>query len=160
VEYKVVFDLASTGYKTWGFSLVGLALAIVGAFLVRYRAHLSMRGPRVFARAFPFVFFGFATLWTLVTFGSTFAEYWSLRSAVRDGRVSMIEGTVKQFKPMPYTGHARERFCVQDTCFEYSDFIVTSGFNNTSSHGGPIREGLRVRVTHVRGTIVRLELAE
>jgi hypothetical protein len=160
MEYKVVFDVTSAGYKTWSFSLVGLVLAVVGGFLVRYRDRLPMRGPKVVVRAFPFVFFGFAILWTLLAFGSTFTEYRSLRSAVRDGRVSIIEGTLSQFKPMPYTGHAMERFCVRATCFEYSDYVVTSGFNNTSSHGGPIREGLRVRIAHIRGTIVRLEVAE
>ena len=160
LDYKIAFDVSSAGYKTWPFSLVGLILALVGALLVRFRAHVPMRGPRVLVRAFPFVFFGFAILWTIVAFGSTFTEYWSLRSAVRDGRVSIVEGAVSQFKAMPYTGHAMERFCVQDTCFEYSDYVVTSGFNNTRSHGGPIREGLQVRIAHVRGTIVRLEVAE
>lgn len=112
------------------------------------------------ARAFPFLFFGFATVLTLVTFGFTFSQYWSMKSAMRDPRFSTVEGTVSQFPPMPYTGHALERFCVQDTCFEYSDYVVTSGFNNTTSHGGPTRDGLRVRIAHVRRKIIRLEVAE
>jgi len=52
-----------------------------------------------------------------------------------------------------------ERFCVSGVCFAYSDFVITSGFNNTSSHGGPIREGLPVRVTYVGDMIVKLEVA-
>jgi hypothetical protein len=160
LNYKVVFDVTSAGYTTWGFALVGIILAIVGAVQIRNREHLPMKGPRMLVRVFPFVYFGFATLWTIVVVGSTLKEYLSLTSALRDGRVSIVEGVVSHFKPMPYTGHAMERFCVQDTCFAYSDFVVTSGFNNTSSHGGPIREGLRVRIAHVSGTIVRLEVAE
>jgi hypothetical protein len=94
VDYKVVFDVTTAGYKTWPF-------------------------------------------------------FWAMRSAIRDHRFSSVEGTVRRFQPMPYTGHALERVCVQDTCFEYSDCVVTSGFNNnTTSHGGPIREGLRVRIAH------------
>jgi len=72
----------------------------------------------------------------------------------------VVEGTVSRFVPMPVTGHAMERFCVHDTCFEYSDFVITSGFNNTSSHGGPIREGLPVRVTFVGNKIVKLEITK
>ncbi|WP_321797617.1 hypothetical protein [Burkholderia sp. BCC1988] len=63
------------------------------------------------------------------------------------------------FEPMPYGGHAMERFCVGQVCFSYSDYVVTGGFNNTASHGGPIRAGLPVRVSYVDGLIVKLEVA-
>jgi hypothetical protein len=35
---------------------------------------------------------------------------------------------------------------------------VTPGFHNTASHGGPIRGGIHVRVAHLGGTILRLEI--
>lgn len=65
---------------------------------------------------------------------------------------------------MPYNGHDTERFRVGSVSFAYSDYIVESGFNRTSSHGGPIREGLAVRI-HYSGqpshaTILRLEVRE
>ncbi|MEO7576992.1 MAG: hypothetical protein ABIT83_05210, partial [Massilia sp.] len=66
---------------------------------------------------------------------------------------------VADFVPMPAAGHAMERFCVQQACFSYSDFVIGGGFNNTASHGGPIRAGLPVRVTYVDGDIVKLEIA-
>ncbi len=59
---------------------------------------------------------------------------------------------------MPYAGHTKERFCVEDKCFTYSDFVPTIGFNNTSSHGGPIKAGMPVRVTFVGNTIIKLEV--
>jgi hypothetical protein len=43
--------------------------------------------------------------------------------------------------------------------FCYSDYEVTAGFNNSASHGGPIREGLPVRVSYIGNTIVRLEVS-
>lgn len=61
---------------------------------------------------------------------------------------------------MPATGHAMEKFCVADACFEYSEYVISGGFNNTSSHGWPIREGLRVRATYVGNSIVKLEVAK
>jgi hypothetical protein len=73
-------------------------------------------------------------------------------------------GTVSEFIPMPYGGHAMEHFCIRELCFNYSDYELTGGFNTTSSHGGPVRAGLSVRVTYVespvllRPVIVKLEI--
>jgi hypothetical protein len=44
--------------------------------------------------------------------------------------------------------------------FQYSDYVITAGFNNTSSHGGPIREGLPVRIWYLDGEILRLDIAK
>jgi len=60
---------------------------------------------------------------------------------------------------MPYTGHQDETFTVNGVRFSYSDFGVTCGFNNSASHGGPIREGLQVRIHYVGNAILRLEVA-
>ena len=55
---------------------------------------------------------------------------------------------------------AGQPFSVAGRRFSYSDYVVTAGFRQTTAHGGPIREGLRVRVTHAGNTILRLEVAE
>ena len=86
------------------------------------------------------------------------AEYLNLRSVISQGQFSVVEGAVTNFRPMPYTGHTLECFSVREQTFCYSDYVVTAGFNNTTSHGGPIREGLPVRVSYIGGTIVRLEV--
>lgn len=113
------------------------------------------------ARAiFPYGFLAFSILWTLVSFVSTYGDYRAASSARQDGSARVVEGVVTDFKPMPATGHAMESFCVSGVCFHYSDYVITAGFNQTSSHGGPIRNGLSVRVTYVGDTIVRLEVAK
>ena len=76
----------------------------------------------------------------------------------------MVEGAVANFHPMPAAGHEDEHFTVQGVYFAYSDYSVTSGFNNTSSHGGPMREGLYVRIHYTRSvtgeTITKLEVRD
>jgi len=162
MEYRTVFDIATAGYKSWSFPAFGLIFIVVGTLLVFNRKRLPGwwgKSPRA-SNAFAFFFLGFAVLWTLVAFGSTYGEYFSLTKAGSGENTRIIEGVVSNFKPMPVTGHAMERFCITDICFEYSDYVITGGFNNTSSHGGPIREGLPVRVTYVGKSILKLEVAK
>jgi nitrate reductase NapE component len=47
---------------------------------------------------------------------------------------------------------------VQGVRFCYSDYMLVCGFNNTSSHGGPVRSGLPVRVTYAGENIFKLEI--
>jgi hypothetical protein len=162
MHYQVVFDIASAGYKSWPFSTFGIVFILIGAVLVAARKHLpSPWSTRPAARnLFTFGFLAFAVLWTLATFVGTYRQYSIASDAERTGRALVAEGRVAEFKPMPFTGHSMESFCVAATCFRYSDYVITAGFNNTSSHGGPIREGLPVRLTYVGNTILKLEVAE
>ena len=68
----------------------------------------------------------------------------------------MVEGWVENFVSIP---HKTERFSVCGASFSYSNYGVTAGFNNTNSYGGPIREGMWVRIAHVGNRIARLETA-
>jgi len=157
-DYFVAFDLAEVGYRQWPFAAIGLLFVGVGTLLVRYRKQLLDSSPRWFRSAFPIAFLGFSLIWTTIAFALTYAEYHLLGRALREGRVAVVEGPVENFVPMPYSGHASESFTVGGVRFEYSDYRVTAGFNNTRSHGGPIQAGRLVRITHVGGDIVRLEI--
>jgi len=157
-DYVTVFDLADVGYRQWPFAVFGLLFVAIGALLVRYRGQLPARGPARFRSAFTFVFLGFSVLWTTIAFASTYGQYRLLERALREGHASVVEGSVENFVPMPYTGHAMESFTVGGVHFAYSDYVVTAGFNNTRSHGGPIQSGRYVRVWYVGGDIVRLQV--
>lgn len=167
MEYRVVFDIAEAGYKSWSFAAYGLIFVAVGAGLAlagdRWPGLLGnnwwANHPRM-RKGFLKFFLVFAILWTVLSFSGTFFEYWSLKSAWDSGEANVAEGMVTNFIPMPATDHGMEKFCVNNACFEYSDYVITAGFNNTASHGGPIKEGLPVRVMYVGSTIVKLELAK
>jgi hypothetical protein len=161
MSYRVVFDVAEAGFKSWTFPAFGLIFVAVGVFMVIARKSLPgswANRPKASA-AFAFFFLGFALLWTLVSFMATYRDYSSLAAEESSGQVQVAEGRVSNFNPMPFSGHSMERFCVEAHCFEYSDYVITGGFNNTSSHGGPIRDGLPVRVTFVGNSIIKLEVA-
>jgi hypothetical protein len=153
-QYRVAFDLFQKGYEWW-FPAVGVIFGAIGAVLVWLGRAMNWQRSRRFVGYF---MIGFACLWSAVTFSTTFREYTGLRSAYRRSQFSVIEGRVTNFRPMPYQGHQDECFSVQSQTFCYSDYVVTAGFNNSASHGGPIREGLPVRISYVGNTIIRLEV--
>ena len=111
-------------------------------------------------RYFPYLGIGFATLWTLSAFVGTCSDYAYAKNVYLQGRAEIVEGAVSNFKPgTNMRGSAYESFCVKDKCFTYSDYQEQAGFNTMTINGGPIREGLPVRVTFVGNTIVKLEVA-
>lgn len=157
--YRLVFDVAHQGLTPWHMSLFGLAFVVAGLLFVRFREDLPMRGPEFVRKRFPFLWLGFAVLWTLLVSAQTYSTHRRLVTTLAEGRADVVEGEVTDFVPMPAGGHGVERFCVEQRCFSYSDYHITGAFNQTASHGGPIRSGLHVRVTYVGDDIVRLEVA-
>lgn len=161
VSYKTVFDVTQSGYRQWWFPAAGLIFIVVGLalpFLIRIG---FFRRPAAWMESwFPAVFVGFAVLWTLGSLALTATDYLGLAADLRHGRCEVVEGVVEQFDPMPYEGHKDESFVVGGHRFHYSDYEVSAGFNQSASHGGPIREGLPVRI-HYRGDeIAKLEVAQ
>ena len=154
MEYTTVFDVAQSGYRQWPFAAFGLIFVAIGSGKVFFRQRLR-RGTH---RFFSFAYLGFAISWTLVVFVGTATDYSGLVSDLRGGRCEVTEGIVTDFDPMPYMGHKMESFVVNNKHFKYSDYNVVAGFNNTASHGGPIRQGVHVRIHHRGNDIARLEI--
>jgi len=163
-DYTVVFDVSqATIYRIIPLAALGLFLVAIGIWKLRYsdppETPLFKADP--FARKIRVAFLVGAVLMTGLLVWSVYTNHRRLADAVERHEAKVVEGRVQDFQPMPYEGHgAREHFCVAEACFEYSDYMVDGGFNNTASHGGPIREGLPVRVTYVGSKIVRLEVVE
>jgi hypothetical protein len=154
--YRTVFDISHKGFDWW-FPSAGVGFVILGAGLIwasrRYRWRLSKSWVGYFMVVF-------ASLWSIGTFTTLHSEYVHLQTAYREGQFSVVEGLVHDFQPMPYEGHRDECFSVESTTFCYSDYGPSAGFNNSKSHGGPIEEGVPVRVSYVGETIVRLEVKD
>ncbi len=161
MNFQTVFDLDLVGYKSWTFPGFGLIFVAITGALVFFRNMLPyQKEPSPYRKFSNYFGFGFSVLWVLITFYSTFSEYYTASRAYHAGSAHVDVGPVSNFVPMPQSGHADESFTVNGHEFHYSDFGITAGFNNTSSHGGPIQAGLLVRVTHVGNVIVRLEVAK
>lgn len=155
MNYLVVFDIRDVDFITPSSVATGLIVVLTATLFVVVRRSIVGRGGVVLS----YFILGVAGLWTATEWVSTYYAYQSAATALEQGRASVVQGRVSRFKPMPVTGHAMEYFCVESHCFTYADAVESIGFHNTSSHGGPIKPDLPVRVTYIGNTIVRLEVA-
>jgi hypothetical protein len=88
--------------------------------------------------------------WSIVAFAVTYPQHRSHTNAFRLGSYSSVEGVVEEFVPMPINGHGSERFRIGTRLFTYEQGNITTCFHGTQPGGGPIREGVRLRVAFVR----------
>lgn len=89
--------------------------------------------------------------------------YRSIVGAYERGDYQIAEGFVEDFHPMPEEGHDTERFTLNGTAFEYSDYSVQFGYHTSWANGGVISgDGQHLRIGYVEDprlgkVIVRIE---
>ena len=164
MTYRTAFDLARSGVPFEPFLLIPLVLAAVGALLV-FMPGLMNRllpgGPKGSARViFSWFYFLFTATLSVVVLTAYYGSYFGMRQALRTGQAAVVEGCLETFHPMPEGGHDEERIKVGGQVFTYSDYILTPGFSQSESHGGPIHADSRVRIHAVGDTIARLEVVD
>lgn len=151
MEYGVIF-----GPVTFG-----IAALLLGVVIIAGKLRSGWRQPHWFIPIFLGVFSVFSLC---VLAPRSLNQEPDALQAYQKGDYQTVEGPVTDFDPMPYEGHRPECFSVQEKRFCYSDYLISPGFRNTSSHGGPIRPGLRVRISYrVAGqhtSILQLDVAE
>jgi hypothetical protein len=160
VSFVTVFDVAQSGREDWTFfSFAAVFLLVVAIIWIKDLAI----GAGWFRKIFGGLFVALGAFLTFMAATNTQSAAVALQELQQDGKYLVVEGIVQNFHPMPYEGHDTERFDVAGVRFEYSDYMITGGFNQTRSHGGPIRPGRYVRLTYVpRGksgnVIIRVEV--
>lgn len=154
MPYVTVFDISKQPFDWW-FPAFGLIFVALGLFFVFF---LSKRPGQKGAKFIGWFMVIFASFWTFSGFSGMYTVYSGFIKAYKTGQYEIVEGLVQDFHPMPYSGHEDECFRVEDARFCYSDYTVEPGFRQSASHGGPIREGLPVRIAYLSGRILRLEI--
>ena len=143
MNYQLVFDVEQAGYRNWWAPAFGLLVLAIGLGILTTQVRNPTADGRPGKRWFAYLFTGLGVAWIVVAFVGTYHDYLQLSDALRSGNFEVVEGKVDDFVPLPANGRGRERFNVHGHHYEYSDNNVVAGFNNTQSHGGPIRQGLR-----------------
>jgi hypothetical protein len=148
MNYTTVFDVSQNGYAAWWFPAAGLIVVVLCV---------------IFAERMRRVSIAFCLLWTVSVFAATFTDYRAALSKLREGNYAIVEGPVTDFAKLPkggrWTDQKAETFVVDGQRFTYHGAVVTAGFHQMASQGGPIHEGLQVRITYSGSEILRLEIA-
>jgi hypothetical protein len=155
MQYQAVYDIQQVIYPAWWLTAVGIVIISIGALIFSAKR----RSSDLTEKLLPIGFMFFGLLW-LAGGAFNYFEVLKVRAAVKAGNYEVVEGIVRDFVPMPYSGGGKESFSVNGRWFSYSDFHLGIGFNQSKSHGGPIREGLKVKVSFIGESIVKLEIAQ
>jgi hypothetical protein len=91
-------------------------------------------------------------------FGLPMISAIGLSHQLAEGRAEVVEGPVTIY--FEVGGGKNECIAVADRRVCYSDWVLTPGFNRTRALGGPMQNGLQVRISSIGDTIVRVEMAE
>ena len=154
MDYQVVF-IATEKEPELQMVLIPLILLFAGIgmliYFIRGRRRVQLKGPTLLI--FPVAFTSFAAIMTIFTTFSYFHSKSKTSEIISNRQYEVVEGTIENFDRMPYGGHRSESFSVSGIFFEYSDYSSHAGinsFNQTVSHGGPIRSnGQRVRLSYI-----------
>ena len=161
LKYDVVFDVSQGGYSYSYLPIVGLSvLALVILFFIAQK-----KWPAFFEEKLKFFsLMAFCTfVWILCNFTVSFLEYNRMKQALINNNCEMVEGPVQDFIPRTKNGTPGESFSVKSIKFSYTYWTVASEFHITQPFGGPIKEGLKVRIYYVPAKwgpkIAKLEIA-
>ena len=161
--FVTLYDASQAGYN-WMPAAVGLFL-VGGGILTLCRPALfekqlsngrTTRPSKTFAWLFLLCAMAISVLINTVTW----SQYQKAISRLRSGDFKTVQGKVENFVPEPWSGHAMESFSVSGKIFSYGYYVDTPGFHNSTSHGGPIKEGLYVRISYRGNVILKLERAQ
>jgi hypothetical protein len=157
--YKEYYNFLNEGTSALYFIIPGVLFIVLSSLIFLLYIKKSKNKSKFISRMIIFSI-GFSFLWTAIASKSLIGNYLFFRNILLNKEYLEVEGYVENFNPMPYEGHQLESFKVKGITFKYSDFVVSSGFNNTKSHGGPIDEGKYVKIDYYNNTILKLWIME
>jgi hypothetical protein len=156
-DYVTAFDFSTRlpfGWHVWTM----IAAVIVFAVAVPLRFRQTGRWRAAFV-----ALIGSLAVVGAVIFSSAM-QYLEVASAVHDGRIQVVEGTIVNFAQAARR-HPIETFELGGQQFSYRDTLLSPGYSGTQLFGGGVRDGMRARVAYYDASwhqrvITKLEIAE
>lgn len=152
VEY---FNIISSGPASDNFSVM-LSISLILAVMIYFRFRKS---GLFFVKIIPFVFVITLVVFIVVKYQSG-SEYREFRDILINKKHQTVEGVVQNFIPMDENRGISESFTVNGISFSYHDYNNSSAFNESRGNGGPVYEGVEVRILYYHDYILGLWIRE
>lgn len=167
----IVFDIIRTDWISKTNFLPGSIIMLLGCVMIvmnmrRKRIGLPAYGWGRYTRlskepdvAMPYVVLAFGLILTAAFAVQSYTDYTKLRFAYDSGQCEVVEGIVENFHAGQKMKNARtESFDIGQKHFAYPDSGNTAAFTTTEAYGGPVKNGLHVRIHQCGSDIARLEI--
>jgi hypothetical protein len=156
MEYEVVFDAARIAAK-WAevnWAITGLGISILLVALLR---QVKLRGPQSgrWIVVLLFMWIGVQFMFTRYYFPSSLRKPW-----FRTGRLVTVEGKAENFHSVNTGNVSVDTYMVEGRRVSYANQEPTCCYHMPAGFGGPVREGMQVRVTMDGPCVVKLEIAK
>ena len=160
VNCTTEFDLLERGYDGWLISLGGIIAFCAILLMMRLRKMIVQKPPSPAQKISVYLALCSGLIWTAIVLPWTYFTYADLADSYRGGMYQEVSGIVEKFNHSIPTERRNdsEEFEVNGVTFSYSESGFYPGFQHVRTAGGPIREGLPVRIRYIGDVIVRLEV--
>lgn len=146
-EYSFDFKDFSTNFIPL---IVGIGFLCISLLLVWNKKANPKGSDSTFFRIIGFIVGPLGIGMAVLCMWGMIAEHFVLVELLEDENVYVVEGCVENFHPMPREGHDHESFEINGVYFDYSDFKVMNGYNNTAAYGGVVtHNGQYLKIKYV-----------
>jgi hypothetical protein len=158
--YQVIYDAAAIRFPAWPVASVGLLVAAIGVGLGAYLRQRAVTSAVARTAVTSAIIFGVS--WALLVGGGLYAQHGQLRSALEEGSVVRVEGTVYDSPPGAARDADGKSWVVESGTtahwYRYDSSPLAVGYRRAAPGTGGLRDGARVRIADVGGRIARVEV--
>jgi hypothetical protein len=162
MRWVTFFDLQPTSFSVWGPLAAVMGIAALWCWMA-YRGWAAVQSAEVEGRRISFIasasIVSLGAVAVIAILSEFVPAYFTFRNILRSGQYRTVEGPVHNLE----STRKLDRFNVNGVEFWYG-IDLTPCFHKLVADGGPMREGLYVRIRYVddpvlkRNSIIRLEI--
>jgi len=149
MDFYVVYDISQAVFSEWMFDVTSAILIIIIVFAVflflkKFYNNLVLEYLRFLIIPF-IILIVLGIIWNIFTYKT----YLNVKNKYKNNdSIKIVEGYVANVH-LQYGRMNKQFFQVGKESFEISENIYTGGFDKTVQKGGPIKEGLYVRINYI-----------
>ncbi|WP_350225836.1 hypothetical protein [Vibrio parahaemolyticus] len=159
MQYTTYFEMAGLSNIQLIFISASLFIPLCATFINLRADKLVLPGKVKRLKSFSLIFGCITGTIGLIGSYGIIRDYNELTNQYTYGNIEVVTGLVRGVTLQKKNGD-KESFVVGNQKFSYSHNEASSTFNKTRKVGGPIVEGLPVRITHYDGKIIKLEIGK